>query len=74
MSLSVSTSFALATARKQNARLFELRTATSLAQVWRDAGRLDEARTLLAPIHGWFTSGHDTVDLREARTVLDSIS
>ena len=64
---------ALATARRQNARLFELRTATSLAQVWRDAGRVDEARALLAPVHGWFTSGHHTVDLTQARAVLNSL-
>jgi tetratricopeptide (TPR) repeat protein len=64
---------ALATARRQNARLFELRTATSLAQVWRDVGRVDDARTLLAPIYGWFTSGHNTVDLIQARAVLDSM-
>jgi class 3 adenylate cyclase/tetratricopeptide (TPR) repeat protein len=63
----------LATARRQNARLFELRTATSLAQVWRDAGRIDDARALLAPVYGWFTSGHDTVDLTQARAVLDSM-
>jgi predicted ATPase len=63
----------LATARRQSARLFELRTATSLAQVWREVGRLEDARALLAPIHGWFTSGHHTVDLRQAGAVLDSI-
>jgi class 3 adenylate cyclase/predicted ATPase len=63
----------LATARRQNARLFELRTATSLAQVWRDAGRVDDARALLAPVYGWFTSGHNTADLIQARAVLDSI-
>jgi predicted ATPase len=63
----------LATARKQNARLFELRTATSLAQVWRDVGRVDDARALLAPVYGWFTSGHHTVDLIQARAVLDSM-
>ena len=63
----------LATARRQNARLFELRTATSLAQVWRDVGRVDDARTLLAPVYGWFTSGHNTVDLIQARAVLDSM-
>jgi class 3 adenylate cyclase/tetratricopeptide (TPR) repeat protein len=63
----------LATARRQSARLFELRTATSLAQVLRDVGRLEDARALLAPIHGWFTSGHHTVDLRQAGAVLDSI-
>jgi predicted ATPase len=63
----------LATARRQHARLFELRTATSLAQVWRDAGRVDDANALLKPIYGWFTSGHKTPDLIQARTVLDSI-
>jgi class 3 adenylate cyclase/tetratricopeptide (TPR) repeat protein/DNA polymerase III delta prime subunit len=64
----------LATARRQNARLFELRTATSLAQVWRDVGRADEARTLLAPVYGWFTSGHNTADLKNARAALESLS
>ncbi len=64
---------ALATARTQNARLFELRTATSLAQLWRNAGRIDDARTLLTPVYGWFTSGHNTVDLVQARAVLDSM-
>jgi hypothetical protein len=63
----------LATARRQNARLFELRTATSLAQVWRDVGRVDDARTLLAPVYGRFTSGHNTVDLIQARAVLDGM-
>jgi class 3 adenylate cyclase/tetratricopeptide (TPR) repeat protein len=64
----------LATARRQSARLFELRTATSLARVWRDAGRPDDARALLAPIYGWFTGRHDGVDLNQAREVLDSMS
>jgi tetratricopeptide (TPR) repeat protein len=64
----------LATARRQNARLFELRTATSLAQVWRDVGRSDDARALLEPTIGWFASGHDAVDLNQARAVLDSMS
>ncbi len=63
----------LAAARRQNARLFELRTATSLAQAWRDVGRLDDARTLLAPTYDWFKSGHDTVDLTQARAVLDGM-
>jgi ATP/maltotriose-dependent transcriptional regulator MalT len=63
----------LATARTQNARLFKLRTATSLAQAWRDVGRLDDARTLLAPTYDWFTSGRDTVDLIQARAVLDGM-
>jgi len=63
----------LATARRQNARLFELRAAASLAQVWRDVGQLDNARTLLASTYGWFTSGHDTVDLTQARAVLNGM-
>ena len=63
----------LATARRQSARLFELRTATSLAQVWRDVGRPDDARALLAPAYGWFPGGHDCVDLNQAREVLDSM-
>jgi class 3 adenylate cyclase/tetratricopeptide (TPR) repeat protein len=63
----------LATAQRQSARLFELRTATGLAQVWRDAGRIDSARTLLAATYGGFTNGLDTTDLRKARAVLESI-
>jgi predicted ATPase len=64
----------LATARRQSARLSELRTATSLARVWRDVGRADDARALLAPVYGWFAGGHDSVDLNQAREVLDSMS
>ncbi|WP_245288331.1 AAA family ATPase [Bradyrhizobium sp. Ec3.3] len=64
----------LATARLQSARLFELRTATSLAQVWRNVGRSDNARALLAPIYGWFKGGNDSVDLGQAREALDSLS
>ncbi|KRR24546.1 hypothetical protein CQ14_31220 [Bradyrhizobium lablabi] len=64
----------LETAQRQNARLFELRTATSLAQVWRDAGQIDSARTLLSARYGGFTNGHGTTDLEKARSVLESIS
>jgi class 3 adenylate cyclase/tetratricopeptide (TPR) repeat protein len=63
----------LATARRQHARLFELRTATSLAQIWRDAGRMDDAHAVLSPVYGWFTSGHKTPDLIQAHAVLDSM-
>jgi len=63
----------LATARRQSARLFELRIATDLAKLWRDAGRRADARALLAPVYDGFTSGHDTVDLKEARIVLGSL-
>jgi class 3 adenylate cyclase/predicted ATPase len=63
----------LATARRQSARLFELRTATSLAQLWRDVGRSDDARALLAPPYGWFRSDNQRADLNQARAVLDSL-
>ena len=51
---------ALAVARRQEAKLSELRAATSLARLWRDRGKRAEARDLLAPVHGWFTEGLDT--------------
>ena len=64
---------ALAVARKQQARSWELRTAMSLARLWRDQGKRDEARELLAPVHGWFTEGFDTLDLKEANALLDEL-
>jgi class 3 adenylate cyclase/tetratricopeptide (TPR) repeat protein len=63
----------LAVARRQSARLFELRIATSLAQLWRDVGRAEDARAVLAPIHGWFTGAVHSTDLRQAAAVLDSM-
>jgi predicted ATPase len=62
---------ALEVARQQNARSFELRSAISLARLWRDRGQRREARDLLAPVYGWFTDGFDTPDLREAKALLD---
>jgi predicted ATPase len=56
-------------AQQQKARSFELRTAMSLARLWRDQGKRDEASKLLAPVYGWFTEGFDTVDLKEADTL-----
>jgi class 3 adenylate cyclase/predicted ATPase len=61
---------ALAVARDQSARLFELRSASSLARLWRDQGRHDQARELLAPIYDWFTEGFDTADLVDAKTLM----
>jgi predicted ATPase len=61
---------ALAVARQQNAKLWELRASTSLARLWRDQGKRSEARDLLAPVYGWFTEGFDTRDLKEAKTLL----
>ena len=62
---------ALVVARKQKAKSWELRAAMSMARLWRDQGKRDEARDLLAPVYGWFTEGLDTLDLKEARALLD---
>jgi class 3 adenylate cyclase/predicted ATPase len=64
---------ALAIAREQGTRSFELRAATGLARLWRDQGKRAEARDLLAPIYAWFTEGFDTRDLSEARRLLDEL-
>ena len=63
----------LTIARRQDAKLFELRAATSLARLWGDQGRRDEARELLAPIFGWFTEGFDLPDLIEAKSLLGEL-
>ena len=62
---------ALAVARGQQAKSWELRAAISVARLWRDQGKRDEARNLLAPVFGWFTEGFDTLDLKKAKTLLD---
>ena len=64
---------AMAIAREQNAKLWELRAAISLANLWRDQGRRAEAHDLLAPIYGWFSEGFDTPDLKEARALLQEL-
>jgi class 3 adenylate cyclase/predicted ATPase len=64
---------ALSVARAQQAKSWELRAAMSVAQLWRDQGKRDEARDLLAPVYGWFTEGFDTLDLKEARALLDEL-
>ena len=64
---------ALAIAREQGARSFELRAATSLARLWRDQGKRAEARDLLAPVYGWFTEGFDTRDLQDAKALLEEL-
>ena len=64
---------ALRSARKQQAKAYELRAATSLARLWGEQGRRTEAYELLAPSYGWFTQGSDTADLREARALLGEL-
>jgi class 3 adenylate cyclase/predicted ATPase len=61
-------------ARRQSAKLFELRASTSLAQLWRDQGQCSKANDLLAPIYGWFTEGFDKPDLKEAKVLLDELA
>jgi tetratricopeptide (TPR) repeat protein len=64
---------ALSVARQQQAKSWELRAAMSLARLWRDQGKVQQARELLAPIYGWFTEGFDTRDLKEAKALLDTL-
>jgi class 3 adenylate cyclase/tetratricopeptide (TPR) repeat protein len=61
---------ALSVARAQQAKSWELRAAMSMARLWRDQGKVPQARELLAPVYGWFTEGFDTLDLKEARALL----
>ena len=64
---------ALAVARQQQAKSWELRAAMSLARLWRDQGKVQQARELLAPVYGWFTEGFDTRDLKEAKALLEEL-
>jgi predicted ATPase len=61
-------------AEKQGAKLWELRAATSLAQLWGEQGRRTEAHELLTPVYGWFTEGFDTADLKAAKMLLDGLT
>jgi predicted ATPase len=65
---------ALAVAREQHAKSWELRAATSMARLWRSQGKRQQARDLLEPIYDWFTEGFDTLDLRESKTLLDDLA
>ena len=59
--------------RNQQTRMFELRAAMSMARLWRDQGKPQQARELLAPVYGWFTEGFDTLDLKQAKALLDEL-
>jgi predicted ATPase len=65
---------ALTVARQQQAKSWELRAAMSLARLWRDQGKVQQARELLAPVYGWFTEGFDTRDLKEAEALLEELA
>ena len=65
---------AIEVARRQQAKSLELRAVMSLSQLWSKGGRKEEARKLLGEIYGWFTEGYDTVDLKEAKALLDELS
>jgi class 3 adenylate cyclase/predicted ATPase len=65
---------ALAVARQQQTKSWELRAAMCLARLWRDQGKVQQARELLAPVYGWFTEGFDTLDLRDAKALLDELA
>ena len=65
---------ALAVAREQQAKSWELRAAMSLARLWRDQGKVQQARELLALVCGWFSEGFDTRDLKEAKALLDELA
>ena len=65
---------ALAVARQQQAKSWELRAAMSLARLWRDQGKVRQARELLAPVYEWFTEGFDTSDLKKAKALLEELS
>jgi len=64
---------AITVAKRQSAKVPELRAVTSLARLWRDQGKRTEARELLAPVYGWFTEGFDTPVLQEAKALLDEL-
>ena len=65
---------ALAVARQQQAKSWELRAAVSMARLWRSQGKPQQARQLLAPVYGWFTEGFDTRDLKEAKALLEELA
>ena len=64
----------LEVARQQQAKSWELRATMSLARLWRDQGKVQQARELVAPVYGWFTEGFDTRDLREVKALLEELA
>jgi len=64
----------LAVVREQQAKSWELRAAMGMARLWRDQGKRQQAHVLLAPIFGWFSEGFDTLDLKEAKALLNELA
>ena len=65
---------AICVAHQQQAKSWELRAAMSMARLWRDQGKVQQARELLAPVYGWFTEGFDTLDLKKAKSLLNELA
>ena len=65
---------ALAVAHQQQTKSWELRAAMSMARLWRDQGKRNEAHDLLGPVYGWFTEAFDTLDLKQAKALLDELA
>jgi predicted ATPase len=65
---------AVSAAGRRQMKSFELRAAMSMARLWRDQGKPQQARELLAPVYGWFTEGFDMPDLKEAKALLDELA
>jgi predicted ATPase len=65
---------AIEIARRQEGKSLELRATVSLARLWQQQGKKDQARRMLADIYGWFTEGFDTLDLQQARALLHELS
>jgi predicted ATPase len=59
---------------QEQAKSWELRASMSPARLWRDQGKVQQARELLAPVYGWFTEGFDTRDLKEAKALLEELA
>jgi predicted ATPase len=65
---------AIEVARKQQAKLLELRAVMSLSRLWQQQGKKSETRQMLAEIYGWFTEGFETKDLQEAKALLQELT
>jgi predicted ATPase len=65
---------AIALAQRMSAKAWELRAAMNLARLWRDQGRRQQARDLLAPVYSWFTQGFDVLDLKDSKALLDQLA